>query len=188
MIVSEVKLPDVASQVSLTDVLVDAGQTALEDRKVVLNGVGVDVAANVLVGPVVNGVMLELTADAIVHRCTVGMHNGIPGDLLGHDRAQGLAADFVDVERADLPIAFDQREDFHLVIRATSRPLVFAEFVPPIGFVYLDNLARSTELLGEDGVFHGFADAVSHEPSGFVGNVQHAMNLMAGMPLLGGAQ
>src|SRR5690349_4834560 len=52
MVVPEVELAQIAMQVLLTAVLIDALHTALEDREVALDGVGVRVPAHVLFGRV----------------------------------------------------------------------------------------------------------------------------------------
>ena len=55
MRVTEVELVQIPLQVRLRDVLVDAVNAALEDREIAFNGVGVDVAANVFLTPMVDG-------------------------------------------------------------------------------------------------------------------------------------
>ena len=49
VVVSEIEFAEVTLQVSLRDMVIDAIDTALEDREVPLDGVGVRVAANVFV-------------------------------------------------------------------------------------------------------------------------------------------
>ena len=58
-------------------------------------------------------------------------------------------------------------------------------FVAVVGFVGFDDLAFAAERAGRGNVvFHRFADAVKHEPSGFVGDAKRAVKLMAREPFL----
>lgn len=191
MIVAEVKLANVAAKMPFTDVLVNTGQTALEDREVVFNGIGVDRTANVFVSGMVDRVMLKLMLKIPVILRIVSHYNGVFGNLLSDDRAQGFGPYRRNMERADFPVTFDKGEDFHLVMRPTSGPLELilpSALVAPIGFVGFNDSTGAAHLLHKDRIAHGFADAVSHKPRGLVSHVQHPVHLVAGMALLGGTQ
>src|SRR5579871_3505066 len=62
-VITEVEFAEVADEMRLAAMLVDARHAALEHREHVLDGVGVDLAANVLLGCVIDGAVLgELAA------------------------------------------------------------------------------------------------------------------------------
>ena len=63
IIVAKIKFRKVAVQMLLADVMVSANNAALQDREMVLNGVGVpDLGADILVGAVIDGLMGQFKA------------------------------------------------------------------------------------------------------------------------------
>src|SRR5688500_3055321 len=98
--------------------------------------------------------------------------------------AQSRRVDVGDVEAASLAAALDQRHDFHLVVPATANRSL-GLVVPPIGFVHFDGGAAATKH-SNAAVIHRFADAVRHEPRGFVSHAKDALKLLAAHALLGG--
>jgi hypothetical protein len=65
--ISEIELAQIAVQVLLGAMLIDALHASLEDRIVAFNRVGGDIAANVLIGAVGDGlVAFELAADFLI--------------------------------------------------------------------------------------------------------------------------
>jgi hypothetical protein len=147
--------------------LIDALNPALQDRKVAFDGVGVDLAANVLFRAVDNGsVRSEVPADAGIDGRLVGheaaVHMGVPCE----DGPQELCGDIWDVKAADLAAALDKRHDgllgcWGLIGAAAGLPT-------DIGFIGLDSLTGAPERRGKQApiFLHGFADAVPGEPCG----------------------
>src|SRR5690606_37848021 len=56
LVVAEIEFRQIALQVLLADVVIGAVDAALEDREIALDRVGVGLAANVFLDPVVDGV------------------------------------------------------------------------------------------------------------------------------------
>ncbi len=90
------------------------------------------------------------------------------------------------MEGTNLPAAFDKRDNGTLLDAAFAVLEVGTAFtlwrdirtvtLADIGFVGFYGFAFATK--GAGGVcvlFHGLTNAVGHEPSGFIGNAQHAM-------------
>ncbi len=87
IIVAEVELSRIAVQVLFTSVLVDALHPALEYGESALARGGVDVAAYVIVGPVLHGAMLcKLAADPNLVRSLICHEAGFDGDVLAEER------------------------------------------------------------------------------------------------------
>lgn len=75
MIVPEIELRKIAMQVLFGAMLISAAHAALEDREVAFDGVGVNLAANVLTFAVIDRVMLDnLIQQASVNAAFVGMY------------------------------------------------------------------------------------------------------------------
>jgi hypothetical protein len=96
--IAEVELGEVAVKVPLGAVLIDAGHSALEDREIAFNGVGVSIAAHPFLAPVIDGfVTSEAPADRAVRVRLIGaeMARGV-GILHDHaaDFARGHILDF----------------------------------------------------------------------------------------------
>ena len=86
--VSEVELGQIAMQVCRANVEVAAGDTAFEDAEVVLDSVGVGIAADVLVGAVVHTLMLEVAPHLAVLARIVGVQLRLLVNLGHQDRPQ----------------------------------------------------------------------------------------------------
>src|SRR5579872_380095 len=86
-------------------------------------------------------------------------------------------------------MALDQREHLALVIDGVGLyPPALIRVNPcgrsDIGFVALDNLTLATERAGAV-IAHGLANAVRHEPSRAISDLERAMELMRAKALLG---
>src|SRR3546814_17163646 len=92
-------------------------------------------------------------------------------DVRNERRADGVGVDIGDVERAGAATALDECDNFFLLggLAAKAVALLAADK----GFVGLDNLAGAAERTFAGGL-HGLADAVAHEPRGFVAYADHA--------------
>lgn len=130
---------------------------------------------------------LEMLADSDVSPVVVGHDRGILGDLFFHDRLESVPADRLNMEGTDFAATFNEREDF-LFVTVPTNAFGLLSLVAPIGFVNLNNRARAAKRRSKYRVSHGFSDSVSHKPSGFIGDSEHPVNLMAGATLLGSGQ
>lgn len=158
-----------------------------------------DYAANVFVSRMLHGVMRgKLLAHIGVEAAFVGVERAFAADI-GHD-------DFADVfnvgafhmEGTDMTATLHKGDNGALAGRAG--PAAFGELaatgvngglilgLAEIGFVGFDNLAGTAKRASRLNVLsHSFADAVAHEPRGFVGHANHAVDLMGGNAFLAGS-
>lgn len=104
---------------------------------------------------------------------------------VGDDRRTNVrVVDVRNVERTGATAALDQRDDL-LLRRDLARQALLLEAADK-GFVALDNLAFAAERIVRVVRFvHCLADAVAEEPSGFVGDAQHALHLLGAHALFG---
>jgi len=90
------------------------------------------------------------------------------------------------VDGADLAAAFDEREDRLFVAGAAL--YLRAGLATDVGLVRLDNATTAAhERLGAE-IGHRHADTVGQEPSRLIGHSQHAVELVRGDALFGGAE
>ena len=186
MSVTEIKLGKVAMQVLLAAMLIGAFHPAFEDRKEAFNRVRVNVAAHILVCAVADKIMAcEISVDAAIVISLIGDHAGFLGDVFAQDRFDGEGFKIVNNDGASAARgAVNKAQDFHLVRPAASARLLRAGRVfANKGFVGFNDAAIAAHR-GHDALAHRFADAVPHEPSGFVGDTDGAVQLMGGHALL----
>lgn len=192
VVVSEVELGKVAVQMLLADMVEGAGDAALQDREVTLDGVGVNVATDIFLDAVVDGLMAEVPVHMAVLPSIVGDEQGLVIDLGHEDRAESGRGNAGDVMRTDVTIALDQGEDSLLTPTATEllggalAPMPVLLLAADEGLVGFDGLALSTKRTKAT-FLHGFADAMRHEPSGLEGNAQGPVKLVGADALLAGA-
>ena len=189
VVVPEIELGRVAMQVRLADVEVAAVDPALEDREVVFGGVGVPKRTpHVFLRGVINGtVPRELAPDRPIDRAFVGHQVTGLVHVGDNDRLQGLRRHVGNVKAANLPVAFDQRQD-----RGLGWDLAFpvCSFAADISFVGFHNLIRPSKW--RVGIFHlqhghCLANAVPKEPRGFEATAEGAVKLSGRDTLLAGA-
>jgi len=181
--------------------LVNAVNAALEDREIALDGIGVNLfldegfvidhtalAANVFLGGMIDGsVRGEIPAKTSIDVGFVGDEPAIPVGVLGDDRVQHLCGHVRDMEAPHRAAALDQGHDRLLGLGRFESPVLGSG--ADIGFVGFDGLAFATDRGKEHArlVVHGFADAVTEEPSGFHAATEHALNLVSRNALFAGA-
>src|SRR5439155_11121607 len=90
-----------------------------------------------------------------------------------------------DVERANLAAALDERRHGSLIraalaARCALPRVLVGLFATDIGFVGFDDLVGAADRAAKSAVAFCLPDAVHHEPGGFVGDAEGAVNLMAG--------
>jgi len=88
--IAEIKLSEIAVQVLLAAMLIDALHAALEDRIVVLDGIGADDAlaliAHIFIIAVLDGIVArEPPAYVVIMARFVGHQRAFAGDVLAHD-------------------------------------------------------------------------------------------------------
>lgn len=188
MVVAEVEFMAVALQVLRADAMECAVDAALEDGEVAFHGVCVSVPANVFTSAVVyNVVAFEHQRDQAILAFAVCHQVGVNRvHLCVQNGAQGNSIDGRKVHGAHHAAALDQREH-HLLAHAAdflavALAAVLVGFLAAyIRFVRLNGAARAEHAARS---LHRFAEAMRHEPRGFVGHAEHALDLLAGNALL----
>jgi hypothetical protein len=184
--IAEIKFREIAVQMFLAAMLVDADHAALEDGEEAFRGVSVDLAPHIFAEPVFNSfVARKLLSNLAIIGAFVGHDRSLAGDVgANHWRDIGNAGAF-QVEAAGRTAAFDETENDVLV--AGSLPLGLALDLAEEGFIGLDDRASAAHGLDADDS-HGFPYSVRHEPRGLEGHAQGSTKLIRTDALLAGAQ
>jgi hypothetical protein len=185
--IAEIELGKISVQVFLAAMLVDALHAALEDRIVAFNGVGVNFAANIFFAAVVYALMAgELGSNFKILTSFVGHQGGFLGDVGPDNRCNLRDSGTVDMEATGGTATLNEGQNCILV--APSGAAFWLSFLPSYeGFVGFHNFASTAHRLDTDNT-HSLPQTVRHEPSGFQGNTQSPMELIAADALLAGAQ
>lgn len=190
--VAEIELRQIPMQVRFADMEVAAGDAPLQDAEVVLDGVGVSVAADVFVRLVGYAFMVEVATHMAVLAGIVGVQLGLPVDLSHDDRPQVRGGDAGDVHGADATIALDQRARGFLAPAPAQTALGALATMAVLflaadeGFIGLYCLAFAAQR-SQRTTLHGLANAMGQEPSGLHAALQHPLNLPGRDALLAGA-
>lgn len=187
VVISKVELGEVAMQMLLPAVLVDAEHPTLEDGEDTFDGVGVDIAPNIFVLPVLNSIVaVELGSDVPVKAALIGQEQALAVDVVAHERHDVGDGGTLDMEGADLSAALDKVENRPLV------PIAALGLLPTllqadVGLIDLDLNASAAHGL-KMAAPHGLTDAMREEPSRLDGDAQHTGKLMAADALLARAE
>lgn len=191
IVMPEIELREVALKVRLGNVVIHASDTALHDRKIAFDGVGMGLTAHVFLNAMINGLMLEVLIDVTVLPGIVCHDGGIGMNLFAKDRAQIRAGHIGQVERANPAITLNEGEHGFLAPTPTKAGLGALAAVPvlfltaDIGFVRFDKLIRAPHR-GRVAVTHCLTDAMPHEPCSFEGDTQGPVKLVSANALLAG--
>lgn len=184
-IVPEIELRQVAMKMPLAAVLIDARHAALEDREEPFQGIGVGFAAHPFFFLMVHGLMIGVLAgDPTVVSGFVGHDGRLALDLVGQDGADVLRVRPLDMEGPEFSATFNQAENSALM--AVTALLLAAFLLADESFVGFHILALAADW-GADRRPHGLADAMRHEPRGFEGHPEGAVQLVAADSLLAAA-
>ncbi len=190
VIIAEVEFADVAVQMGLRAVLVDALHAALEHAVKAFNGVCVNVAAHILFGAMCGeGVASKVRAYPRILASFVGHDEGGFRHMRLDDRHEGCWACAVHVE-GNHPRAFRGRRSTKESTtflwrkpRATTAPF----FVPMKGFVDFNNGAFSTKHIRQSAARHRLAQSMAHEPCAFDRQAKNTCELVGTDAFLAGA-
>ena len=190
VVVPEIELGCIPMQVLLADVEVAAINAALEDRKEVLDRIGVpERGAHVLLRTMVNRTVAgKITADTPIDRAAVSHQVAGLVDVRDDDRLQALGGHIGNMEAAHAPIAFDQRQHRSLW---RDDVLPVGRLAADVGFVGLDDFVSAAErphVVGKMQVGHRLADTVAEKPCGLQSDAENAMQLVAAHTLLARAK
>lgn len=190
VVIPEVKFRDVAVQMMLRAMLVDADHAALENAVVAFDRVGVDEAisdvfASTVAGEVVPG--KALAEGGILHRF-VGHDVGGGRDVRFDDREQIGASGATDMEatdnRASRATLNQGQNGVFVAIPATD---FHVGFVADEGFVDFDDAALATHRAIKAKGFHRFTDAMGHEPTAGHAAAESPLKLAGADPFLAGS-
>jgi len=183
MVVTEVKFSGVAVQVVRTAMLIHAIHAALEDAEKAFNRVRMRRAAHVFFRAVIDALVIRevLTDLHILPRFVSHQGRGV-GYVFGQLPSEGSARNIIDVEGAHLSGTLDKGEHRFLVAVAAAN--LSSRLATDEGFVSFDYAADASQDLARR--VHRFAQAVRHEPCGFVLHPQRALQLVATAPFLAG--
>src|SRR6266513_1869820 len=168
IVVSEIELGDVTLKMLFANMVIRPDQAALQKREEAFNRIGVHDAAHILKLSMIDGVVTgELPAEFGIDAAFIGHEVRIALNLAHQDRLQGLGIHAVDVEGTHVPTTLDQCNDLVLVVPA--RATLLAANVAEVGFIGLNDLARSAKRLCVL-LLHRLAAAMRHEPCCLVGH------------------
>ena len=168
----------------LADVMECSVNAALEDGKVAVHRVGVSIAAHVPADTVVDRTVTgELAADFFRCRAFVGHDVRFGGHLLLKDGAEIVGIDGRNVVRADLAAKLDKRKYGFLANAASALVLALAAMLVLLQstderFVNFNRLAVAAKRDRKVTIPHSLAQAMAHEPRGFVRQLKRPMYLM----------
>lgn len=166
--------------------VIRADDAALEYREEVFSGVAVLVAAKageLLYAVIDRIVSAELATDTLIDRAFVGHKVGAAVNVGNQQGADVLCVDIGNVEAADMTFTFDQRDNGFLGGGDTVSAVT--GLAAHIGFIGFYNAAATAKGVIAGRTVHRFADTVAKEPSGLVGNANHAGHLACAHALLG---
>lgn len=190
--VPKIELGKVAVQMRFADMEVAADDAALEDRKEALDRIGMERAAHIFLGPVVQDFVPEVAAHVAILPGVVSAEDRSIVNLPDEDGTQVSGGNAGDVHGADTTTALDQRQHGFLAPASAEPrrgalgavPVLF--LAPDESFVGFDGLAFAAER-PKLTVLHRFADAVRQEPRGFHAALKHPLDLAGRNALLAGA-
>src|SRR5579885_149466 len=192
VVVAEIKLRQIAVQMIVAAMLIDALHAALEHGEEAFDGVGMHAAIgarDVLTFAVTGELVIrEVIAQTPILTCLIGQHSRFRMDVCLQDREQGRSLEIVHDHAAGLAaVAIYQCQNLVLVFVAAPLLHPFWLLLPVVadeGFVHFDEAAAKAEHRATGA--HGFAHAMAHEPRGFQGDAQGAVKLIRANALLAG--
>ena len=185
--VTEIELAQISVQMPFAAMLIDALHTAFKDAVVALNRICVSTAAHPFFCLVVDAFVTgKLGSDFDVLGGFVGHQCSLFGDVRANNRNDLSDSSAIHMKAAGRSAALDKGEHGVLVAPA-GLGLRLAFKAPDKGFVRLHDRASPAQWTNADDS-HGLPQPVRHEPSGFQGDAQGPVKLVARNALLGRAQ
>ena len=191
--VPEIELGQIPIQVVMAAMLIDTLHATFEDREKALDGVGMDSAiqaGNVLAVHVLDDTVTgEILAQVVILVRLVGHYPGFARDILSQDRdkSHGFKVVHNQTARASGAAVYEGQHLVLVLITASFlRALgLLGAVVTDKGFVHFDGAAALPEYFKAIRL-HRLADAVPHEPRGFEGHAEGAVQLVGADALLAG--
>jgi hypothetical protein len=190
--VSKIVLGEIAMQVFLTAMLIDAHHAAPKDGKEALSGVhaggnaGHAISVSVFLSTTIDSaVSRESLADTDVLPCLIGHKMRLFGDIFQHDRGDVRGRSAIDTERTRLSSSLNQRQNNAFVRRtaAFGRALALANE----GLIGLHECASATHGF-KPAVAHRFSDTMANEPSSLEIDAENSGELIGAEAFLAAAK
>ena len=182
-VLPEIELGQVAIKVLGIDVLINADDAALEDRKEPFEGVGVHVAAHPLEFGMVNRAVAR-RASKLENRRAIAHQPAALIQMLVKARAD---AAMVEHDGPDRAATLDKAENFHIAF-ATAGTLTGLSRTTHFHIVDLDSFAFATHRIKVATGGHRKANTVAKVPSGFHATAQGPLKLAGRVAFLAGAK
>lgn len=152
--------------------LVNSIDAALEDAEKAFNRIGTGFAPHIFTGTMAYHFMFgELRANKSVLPGIIGHKVRLICNLLFEDGFQGFGGYIGDMERSDIAITLNQRENS--VFMGVATALLCAGLGSDKGFIGFNRavIPQHPIVFG----FHCLADSMGHKPSSFIGHAQRAV-------------
>lgn len=167
--------------------LINTLHTALENRKVSLNGVGVDNAASIRAFAVGGEIMVcELETKASVLLGLIGIDSCFLGDILTEDWQQGRLSHILGDKRLRAASGAIHEAQNSVLVSIPARVLFFLVLLADKGLFNLNNATPRTEIEAIV-VTHSLTNTMGHKPRSFESNSESAMQLVGAHTFLAGA-
>jgi hypothetical protein len=185
--IPEVEFGEVTVKVLFAHVLIDAVDSALQDREITFCGISRGIPPNVFLLCMVDGAVTgEPFASLPINAALVSAQVRSNVDFGFKDGPQVRCVHFGDVPRADPTLSFNERDDSFLGRWSFVGPV--PRFAADKGFVCLDEHALAPKWATRTIVAHSFPDAMPDEPAGFEIDAKDAGELICAEALLAAAQ
>jgi hypothetical protein len=185
IVVAESLLVDIAEQVERLHADVGAVQAAFEQAPEILDCIGVDIAVYVFDGMIDDCVIIVL-GQSFIRTQFITENRGTGFDVLADRFLKFLPATFINVHRADFPVAFDHTKDDCFVSPAGA-----VNFLCSFVLVHVARLAADEGLIDfhlaaqlAAVTLHREADAMEHEPCGLLSDANRPVKLPRANPIL----
>jgi hypothetical protein len=182
----EIEFAQIAVQMTLATMLINASDASLENAVKAFNSVRVDEPAHIFIGFMADALMArEMIHELGIMAAFISHHRGFFRNIGLDDWNDIGGAGSLDMEGARLPgLAIDKRQ--YRVLMAMAAPLDGSLFAPDKSFVGFDNSANPAHWRKRT-VAHGFSNSVSEKPSGFHATNEHSLNLAGSNALFASA-
>ncbi len=184
--VPEIVFRQIPEKMLFGAMLIDALKAALKHAVEAFNSVGVNVAADIFAGLMAGETMRrKVLVDTAVVAGFIGHNDGLWRDIRFQDWQNFRAAGAADM-KGPATLATFYKSKHGVFVSSTALLHGNAGDLADEGFVSFHNPVIAAHRAGIAGA-HRFADAVRHEPSGFQGDAQGAVKLVAADAFLAAA-
>src|ERR1700730_9571614 len=176
--IAKIEFTQIAVQMALATMLVNAFHAALENAVVAFDGVGVDNAATVFMRRMVNAFMAcKLAADCFVMAPFVGHQVRFLADIISHDTLNIGAAGAINMEAAGRAATLNKGQ-YDILVSGSAFLFWNAFNAADASFGNFHNSACASHRRNADGP-HSLANAMRHEPCSLESYAKGPVKLVA---------